>query len=206
MSDGVHVGLEDVVGRQLRDAAIRTFVALLEGLGSFRPRLAGQHEPQAVALDVLTPNLGDLLVRRGPRQLASIPLEGLVERVVGLGGEQRDGGVDALAGAFTKQIEDVEDRLQVAGARAVVELVAQPIEACDVGRREIHAVAVELIEILIEDRRRQGVVEARQRVVKLLDQLRDVGADRERASVEAAAAAAARLRRTTRNWQTVPGR
>ena len=69
---------------------------------------------------------------------------------------------DALAGALTKEIEDVEGGLQVAGARAVVELVAQPIEACDVGRREIHAVAVELIEILIENRRRQGVVEARQ--------------------------------------------
>ena len=91
--DGVHVDLEDVVGGQLRDAAVRTFVTLLEGLGGLRPGLAGQHEPQAVALDVLAPDLGDLLVRHGPRQLASVPLEGLVERVVGLRGEQRDGAL-----------------------------------------------------------------------------------------------------------------
>ena len=42
--------------------------------------------------------------------------------------------------------------------------------------------------------------------MKLLDQLRDVGADRGVLRLESAAAATARLRRTTRNWQTVPGR
>ena len=158
---------------------IRALVAILECFGGLGPGLAGQHQPQAVALDVLAPDFVDLFIGSGPRQLAAIPLEGLVERVVGLRGEQRDGAVDALSGALAKQVENVEHGLQVAGARPVVELVAQAIEARDIARGEVHAVAVERVEILIEDRRRQRVVEARQGVVKLLDQLRDIRADRD---------------------------
>jgi len=104
-------------------------------------------------------------------------LEGLLKRVIGLSGEQRDCVLDALAGALAEQIEDIEDGLQVAGARTVVELVAQAVEAGDIAGREVHAVYVECVQVPVEDRRRHGVIEPRQRVVQLLDELGHIRAN-----------------------------
>jgi hypothetical protein len=73
----------------------------------------------------------------------------------------------SLAGAPAEQVENVEHGLQIAGSGAIIELVAQAIEARDVACGEIHAVAVERVEVLIENRRRQRVVEPWQRIVIL---------------------------------------
>jgi len=140
VGDGVHVHLEDIVGRKLSDALVGALVSVLERLRGLGPRLARQHEPQRVTFDVLTPDFVDLVVGHRPRQLAAVPLERLDERVIGLRRQQPHRVLDALAGAPAEQVENVEHGLQIARSGAIIELVAQAIEARDVACGEIHSI------------------------------------------------------------------
>ncbi len=161
VGDRIHVRLEHVVRRQLSDTLVRTLVAFLQDFRRLGPGLARQHEPKRVALDVLPPHVVQVGLGGRPGKHVAIPAERLVDGVVGFRREQPDRVIDALAGAFAEQIEDVEYRLQIAGTGPIVEFVTQPVEARNIGGSEVHAIAVERIEVAVQDGGRQRVVEMR---------------------------------------------
>ncbi len=176
--DRVHVRLEHVVRGELGHALVGPLVTLLERFFGVLPLLAGEYQAQRVALDVLPPNLVELLRRCRPGQHAAIPAIRLVDGEVRLGVEQHDRVVDSLRRALAEEVEHVEDWLELAAASPVVELVPEAVEARDIRRGEVHSVAVQRIEVAVENRGRQRVVEMWLRVVQLFDELGDVTADR----------------------------
>ena len=175
---GVHVGFEDVVGGQLRDPLQRALVACLEHFGGFGPGLTGQHQRKRIAFDLLPPDIVHFLRGDGPAEIAAVEAIVLVDRVVGLRHQQGERLVDSLRGPLPEQVEHVEYRLELAAARAIVELVAVAAERSHVAREKVHAIAVERIEILVQNRRGQRVVELRTHIMQLFDQLGDVAANR----------------------------
>src|SRR5690606_24238718 len=124
-------------------------------------------------LDLLAPDLAHLLLGDRPRQLGAIEAKLLVDREIRLRLEQLERIAHALSGALPEKVEDLEDRLELAGLHAIVELVAVAAEARDVAREEIHPAAVEGVEVAVEDRGGVVVVEVGTREVKFFDELGD---------------------------------
>src|SRR5690606_40396062 len=89
-------------------------------------------------LDLLAPDLAHLLLGDGPRELGAIEEKLLVDREIRLRLEQLERVAHALACALPEKVEDLEDRLELAGLHAIVELVPVAAEARDVAREEIH--------------------------------------------------------------------
>ena len=171
---GVHQVLEHVLGADLVDALEHALVALAQDVGRLRPALAGQHQRQGVVLDALAPQLVHARLVGDPVGLAAVELEGLVQRPVRLGVEQRDRMVDALAVALLEAREDQVGRIHLAGADHVVELEPVGAELVDVALQEVALLAVQELQVTLVDDLGHLVIEGGAAVVLLLEDAADL--------------------------------
>ena len=156
---GVHEGVERILRVQLVDAVKVALVALVQRLADVLRVLAGQLQAQPVVLHALAPHRVQRLLVGRPLGVLAIELVvlGLVEVEALL--EQLLGVVPALGGALDVQIEDGERTGQVLVPDRVVELVAQAGEPVDVGLGEVQLVAVQVLQVGVEDLLRHRVVQ-----------------------------------------------
>src|SRR6185312_5736310 len=139
---------------ELLDAIEIVRVALVERLADVLVGLAGELEAQPVVLDALAPEIVELGFALRPWRLLAIELVALVGREVEALRQEPARIVDALGDALLVEIEDRERRGEILVVDCVVEPGLVLAEAVDVALREEEPIAVERIEIALEDLRR----------------------------------------------------
>ena len=172
---GIHQRLEDVVGADLADARQQVFIALAQRFGGFRPGLAGQHQRQRVVLDPQAPQFVEFGGIARPRRVLPVEDVALVELPVRLGGQQAHCVMHAFAIAFLELGENQERRLELPGVDHVVEAGAPLLHGGDIGGQEVTALAVEGIEVALEDLDREFLVDPPPAIVGLLEDGGDPG-------------------------------
>src|SRR5690606_22704219 len=112
-----------------------------------------------------------------PRCLGAIELEVLVDREVRLRLEQLEGVGNTLAVALLEAIEYGEHRLEPSFYDRIIELITKAFELSDVAGKEVAARCVELLEVAIEHKRRDRIVDRRLAIMRTLDHIADELAD-----------------------------
>ena len=110
-------------------------------------------------------------------RLGAVELERLIDGEVGLGLQQLQRVVDALAVAHLEAVEHREHRFELAGDHCVVQLVAEALELGDVAGEEVAAPTVQLLLEAVQHQRGHRIVDRRLAIVRALDHVADELAD-----------------------------
>src|SRR3546814_577243 len=162
---GVEEGLEYILALDLLDALIEVGVTLVQSADDGVRLLVGQLQAQYVVLHVLVPNRVELLVVLRPRGVLAVDaigffaveVEWLLEQAARIG--------HALADALNVDVEDVERWLQLAIADRVIQGGAIGREGVDIGLGKKQLLVVQRLEVVVENLRRQRVIERARLVV-----------------------------------------
>ena len=170
LGEGVHVGLEHVLGGVLTNPAELAFIAVGQPFADFLVAGAVEAHGQHRVAQLAAPDRVQGVLVLGPVRFAAVHQHLAVTVEVPVLEAAFQGGEDLGEAVFQTALEAVEDGvtgLQDAVAQLVVELIAVGLEVVHVLLGEIQPVGVKILQILLKHLRGKRVVELQAPVVQL---------------------------------------
>ena len=147
------------------------------GLWILERHLAGYEAPDVFILDAAAPEVVPLGLIFGPGGLLALPLVLLARGEVEAVGEDLLDAGDAVADALLEDLVDVEGHPQVAALQLVIQLVRVLAELLHIGREEEDVVEVEAVEVDVQRRLGDRVVDGLARQVHARQHGRQLAGD-----------------------------